>query len=65
MKSKWREKGDRSILITWTVKAPEELRLRGAEIVSAYDEWYNVRPRRGYKKALRLVRSNLATEIEL
>ena len=38
LKAKWREKGDRSILVTWTVKAPEELRERAAEIVSAHDE---------------------------
>jgi hypothetical protein len=53
-KSKWREKGDRSILVTWKVRAPEELRLRAAEIVTAYDQWWgSARPRRGYKKALR------------
>jgi len=54
VKAKWREKGDRSILVTWKVKAPEELRLRGAEIVTAYDQWWSsARPRRGYKKAVR------------
>lgn len=54
VKAKWREKGDRSILIMWKIKAPEELRLRGAEIVTAYDQWWSsARPRRGYKKALR------------
>jgi hypothetical protein len=54
VKSKWREKGDRSILVMWKEKAPEELRLRGAEIVTAYDQWRSsARPRRGYKKALR------------
>jgi hypothetical protein len=35
------------------VKAPEELRERAAEIVSAHDEWRTARPRRGYKKARR------------
>jgi hypothetical protein len=54
VKSKCREKGDRSILVTWKVRASEELRSRAAEIVTSYEEWRSKgRPRRGYKKALR------------
>jgi hypothetical protein len=45
-------RGDRSVMITWTEKAPEELRLRGAEVVAAYETCFSKKPR-GYRKALR------------
>ena len=51
-KTEYKEEGDRSEIVQWTIKPSEELSSRGAEIVAAFDAWYNKKPR-GYKKAVR------------
>jgi hypothetical protein len=51
-KTEWKETDDRAEMVQWKIKPSEELRLRGAEVVAAFEEWHDKKPR-GYKKAVR------------
>jgi hypothetical protein len=52
-KTEWKETDDRAEMVQWKIKPSEELRLRGAEIVAAFDAWWHRKKPRGYKKAER------------
>jgi hypothetical protein len=51
-KSEMIETDDRMEIVTWKIQPTEELRERGTEISTAFDGWYNKKPR-GYKKMMR------------
>jgi hypothetical protein len=54
--TKTEETDDCITIVTRKIQPSDELRARGTEIVTAFDAWYKLKRRCGYKKAEKEVR---------
>jgi hypothetical protein len=58
-KTECKETADRMEIVQWKIQPSDELRLRSAEIVAAFEAWYGKKPR-GYKAERELKRAERA-----